>query len=456
MTRNFIIFYIYIIYEAGQLVRENDPANGTKVYVYDARGNCTSVKVYTYQTGSTLTGTPATTSYTYNLRNELTSGGITYDNLGNMTYLSGTGYFTWTMGRQLSTFFLNGNSTSYTYNETGLRTSKTVNGVKTEFCLADDRIVYQTDGTNNIYFYYDSDDTLIGFEYNGVEYYYVMNLQGDIIGILDSSGNLVVEYTYDSWGKLLSITGPEAATTGVINPFRYRGYYYDNESGFYYLQSRYYSPNLMRFISVDEPDMVLEDVLNLYSYCDNDSVNMSDPDGTDAVWLQANKQVAGLGHTGLLIQDKNGVWWHFFWGNSRGGISGKSGADNGCRLIKYSGNIDLKSINASGVYGGTYTGMIYFKGNFSASYNYAVNATKSYFLLWNNCMQVCIDALRKGKFTQSDLCYKTFLFKIRSNVIPNAAYSRLFVFNKITVMWNNAPWYLKKIYMAPAIACLIY
>ena len=138
---------------------------------------------------------------------------------------------------------------------------------------------YQSSLTLTTYFYYDSDGELTGFEYGGNDYYYVKNLQNDIIGILDSSGNLVVEYEYDAWGKLLSITGSLAATVGVANPFRYRSYYYDNESGLYYLQSRYYSPDLMRFISVDEPEMIFKDQMNLHSYCDNDPVNYVDPDG---------------------------------------------------------------------------------------------------------------------------------------------------------------------------------
>ena len=88
-------------------------------------------------------------------------------------------------------------------------------------------------------------------EYNGNTYYYYYNLQGDVIGLYDSDLNIVVNYTYDSWGKVLSITGSMADTLGQANPFRYRGYYYDSESGLYYLNSRYYDPEVGRFINAD-------------------------------------------------------------------------------------------------------------------------------------------------------------------------------------------------------------
>ena len=84
----------------------------------------------------------------------------------------------------------------------------------------------------------------MSFNLNGTEYYYLRNLQEDIVGIVDAAGSLVVEYTYDAWGKLLSITGSLADTVGVLNPLRYRGYYYDTETGLYYLQIRYYNPEM--------------------------------------------------------------------------------------------------------------------------------------------------------------------------------------------------------------------
>ena len=100
-------------------------------------------------------------------------------------------------------------------------------------------------------FYYDDTGNSIGFSLNGASYYYVKNLQNDIIGILDSNGNKVVSYVYDSWGSLISTTGSLAETVGIQNPLRYRGYYYDVESEMYYLNSRYYDPEIGRFINAD-------------------------------------------------------------------------------------------------------------------------------------------------------------------------------------------------------------
>ena len=124
---------------------------------------------------------------------------------------------------------------------------------------------------------------LAGLEVDGDAYFYIRNLQNDIIGIMDSSGTVVVKYSYDSWGKVLSVTGPGAGGIGSINPFRYRGYYYDAETGMYYLGRRYYDPTMKRFICSDRSEMIdaldgLKDI-NLYSYCDNNPVIRIDNGG---------------------------------------------------------------------------------------------------------------------------------------------------------------------------------
>lgn len=83
------------------------------------------------------------------------------------------------------------------------------------------------------------------------EYFYVRNAQGDIIALIDKSGREVVNYSYDTWGNLLSIEGPLKDTVGVKNPYRYRGYRYDSETRLYYLQSRYYNAEWGRFLNAD-------------------------------------------------------------------------------------------------------------------------------------------------------------------------------------------------------------
>ena len=118
--------------------------------------------------------------------------------------------------------------------------------------------------------------------YGNTTYLYVTNLQGDVVAILDTAGNAVVEYAYDAWGNLLSTTGSMAVTLGQYNPLRYRGYVYDTETGFYYLQSRYYDPELGRFINADILVSTGQGLLgnNMFAYCRNNPVNRKDTSGT--------------------------------------------------------------------------------------------------------------------------------------------------------------------------------
>ena len=155
----------------------------------------------------------------------------------------------------------------------------------------------ETKGSDVIYYLYEQTG-MIGLEINGVPYYYVRNLQGDVTKIIDASGNVVVKYVYDSWGKVLSVTGSLASTVGAKNPIRYRGYYYDTESELYYLNSRYYDPETGRFISPDDHNVALDaGEYNLYTYCMNDPVNNSDPTGYwswKTFWKGAGLVVTGV------------------------------------------------------------------------------------------------------------------------------------------------------------------
>lgn len=116
--------------------------------------------------------------------------------------------------------------------------------------------------------------------YNGQNYFYKRNIQNDVTDLLDGNMNVVAHYTYDTWGRLVSVTGSNT-TLGNLNPYRYRGYRYDTETGLYYLQSRYYDPEIGRFISADS----IEDTgsqpwgKNRFAYCDNNPVMRSDPSG---------------------------------------------------------------------------------------------------------------------------------------------------------------------------------
>ena len=145
-------------------------------------------------------------------------------------------------------------------------------------------MAFETKGSDKIHYSYDASGNLFSMNLNGTEYYYVKNAQGDFTGLIDGAKNPVVSYSYDTWGKLISTTGSLAGTLGVKNPYRYRGYRYDTETGLYYLQSRYYNPDWGRFVSADgagilevDQDSLIEN--NLFVYALNNPVNMSDDSG---------------------------------------------------------------------------------------------------------------------------------------------------------------------------------
>ena len=141
----------------------------------------------------------------------------------------------------------------------------------------------QGSGSNQVkqLYAYDANGDVISVNYNGTEYFYLRNGQNDVVGLMDGSGTRVVEYTYDAWGKLISTTGTLATSLGADNPFRYRGYYYDTETGLYYLMTRYYDPEVCRFISADVYMSTGQGVLggNMWAYCLNNPANMRDSNG---------------------------------------------------------------------------------------------------------------------------------------------------------------------------------
>lgn len=280
--------------ELNQLVRENNQVfNKTITYTYDVGGNITAKTEYPYTTGTPGTLTD-TTNYSYgdsNWDDKLTSydgKAITYDQIGNpLTY---DGYtYTWEEGRRLKSIVKTGLDMSFKYNADGIRTEKTVNGTTTSYHLLGDKVTFETNGIDEIYYTYDSNSSLISMNLNDSEYYYIRNGQGDIIGLHDNIGTQVVSYTYDTWGKIISIDGTLASTVGEKNPYRYRGYRYESETGLYYLQSRYYNAEWGRFINADgqlNPGLGLSG-MNMYSYCGNNPVNASDPSGHAFMLLTA-------------------------------------------------------------------------------------------------------------------------------------------------------------------------
>ena len=281
-----------------QLVRHDSATlKATYTYAYDAGGNITTKKIYAYTTGSLDGKTPTETiNYTYGnsaWKDELTSykgEAIEYDAIGNPTTYRGWG-MTW-QGRQL-TKAVKDKTVTFTYDSEGIRTSKSDGTNTTKYLLNGTQILAQKTGSTTLSFFYDQQGNRVGMaDSSNHFYYYIYNLQGDVIALADAStGKLAATYTYDAWGKIVKINGqnPEdVASTNIanINPFRYRGYYYDTETSLYYLNSRYYDPDTGRFISAD--GQLNEGVLgyNMFAYCENNPVNGSDPDG-DMVWWAA-------------------------------------------------------------------------------------------------------------------------------------------------------------------------
>ena len=227
---------------------------------------------------------------------------ITYDEIGNpVQYLGDT--LTWTEGRRLASLSRpypgqpeNQTIYTYEYNAAGQRTSKTKTysysgeSITTEFIYEGDLLVGQktSDGKGDMTFLHDDTGAYIGLIYEGAEYYYMKNVQGDIIGIVDSAGLILAIYAYTPWGQLLTIdrvTGSSYSdgdsSIGSINPIRYRGYYYDNETRLYYLNSRYYDPYVGRFLNADGYVSTGQGVIgfNMFAYCLDNPVNNVDFNG---------------------------------------------------------------------------------------------------------------------------------------------------------------------------------
>ena len=198
---------------------------------------------------------------------------ITYDSIGNPTsYYNGIRWnFTWANGRSLATATAGSNSLSFTYDASGLRTSKVVNGTTYRYYYAGGKLMRMTWGTNTIDFFYDANGAPYAMKYNGT---------------------VVASYDYDPYGKVISAVGSLAN----INPLRYRGYVYDQETGFYYLQSRYYDPAIGRFINADSYASTGQGIIghNMFAYCGNSPANFSDETGHVAIGQEVL-------NTGLLL-----------------------------------------------------------------------------------------------------------------------------------------------------------
>ena len=299
----------YAYDELGQLIREdNKDANKSYTYTYDSRGNLLSKKTYAFTLG-TLGTAQKTDSYGYatdSWKDRLTSYNgqtITYDSIGNpLTYNNGSAYtFTWE-GRQMQTATKGSTTWTYTYNADGLRTGKS-NGTTTYTYTWNENRQLQSMTWNYGYaiFSYDANgmpysvknyDAILDVERT---YLYITNLQGDVLSIIDaSSGATAVTYTYDAWGRLVGKDGTSSDYASIYeyNPLTYRGYIYDSETGFYYLQSRYYDPTVGRFLNADDVLFLgaagAKLFWNLFTYCENEPNNNIDPYGSMTASIAAD------------------------------------------------------------------------------------------------------------------------------------------------------------------------
>ena len=278
----------------GQLIQVNDHSdtrsgeNGTTwKYTYDLGDNILKKERFVY---NDTTNPLETITYEYgdaNWRDKLTAvngNAIAYDAIGN-PLSDGTWTYTWQNGRQLQKMQKAGVTAEFVYNADGLRVQKTVNGVATKYTLHGKNVVHMTSGADELHFFYDAQNRPAVVVYNGTAYAYVKSLQGDIVAILDENGNTVVSYGYDAWGAPLWCTGELAETLGKVQPFRYRGYVFDEETGLYYLRSRYYNPGWGRFVNADA-EIAVEAKLwdaKLFLYCANNPVRYTD-DGGNSFW----------------------------------------------------------------------------------------------------------------------------------------------------------------------------
>ncbi|MBS1401534.1 MAG: hypothetical protein HPZ79_00915 [Oscillospiraceae bacterium] len=299
----------YAYDKLGQLVSATDHAAGLEyTYTFDTAGNVLSAvkhptsdgsdstRTYHYDNASwrdlltsiTINGTTKSISYPHDIRGNITAG-------TPLSWYNGNEFtLTWGKGTQLASAKKGlALKTSYTYDIAGVRSSKTVGTTKYSFTTLSGLVMRQEWGARQMDFVYDENNQPYALSYKSgknvapVMYYYLLNQQGDVEALMDANGAIVATYEYDPWGAVTVKNASGAldnddTSIGNMNPLRYRGYYYDNETGFYYLESRYYDPVVGRFISPDSYASTGQGALgcNMFAYCENDPILYSDPCGT--------------------------------------------------------------------------------------------------------------------------------------------------------------------------------
>lgn len=294
------------------LISDTDFVNFKKhSYDYDTAGNILSETISDIDQNENESNS-VTKYYAYgdsNWKDKMTSyngQSITYDAIGNpLSYRDGI-TMTWKNGRELASLQNSDNTISYSYGSSGIRVSKTVNGTDYKYAYLNGKLVYETRSTARFFYSYDSSGILYSVKYTlndsaqVMTYYFTHNSRGDIIGIYNGEGSLKARYEYDAWGNVISITDKNGSAVsgsthiGNLNPFRYRGYYYDSETGLYYLMSRYYDPVTHRFINADGCFEAGTNILdsNMSAYCGNNPICRIDSMGNE--WESDSDEIADI------------------------------------------------------------------------------------------------------------------------------------------------------------------
>ena len=290
--------------ELNQLIRENNGVLGTTVlYTYDAGGNMTSRKTYDYTEG-TLQTIKKNETFTYRSdgwKDQILSWNgyrYTYDAGGNPTLLRGVP-LTWGEGCRLKKVSLSWGTVDFAYDSDGKRVKKISGNTETKYYYNGSilsglvRTTAGSTGTTKttVQFVYDAEGKPFMLRFNGkTDYFYLYNGLGDVVGLVDSSNQVVVRYQYNSWGKVTSTQDTSGVSLATLNPCRYRKYVYDPETGLYCLGSRYYDPEVGRFVNADDFETLTYQMdsvqgKNLYQYCFNNPINMQDEDGGWPKWV---------------------------------------------------------------------------------------------------------------------------------------------------------------------------
>ena len=356
----------------GRLVRENNPTTGidkTVTWCYDISGNILSRTEYAYTAGDLAGVTPINTfTYTYDTnwkdqlvevkKNGVTQDTFDYDSAGNPTRYKGAS-LTWFEGRNLHWYRAEGSDMvlDMEYSADGTRVRK-IREFDDE--SASEIVTYVYNGSNLVYekeelsnrtrrkYFLYNNQGIVGFVYNTITYMFRKNLFGDITAIYRGNTK-VAEYRYDAWGNCVVVdpaTGLANTSIEFIgnqNPFRYRGYYWDNDLGLYYLMSRYYDPQVGRFINADSLEYLDPETiggLNLYAYCGNNPVMYADPSGHVAIltlligaFIGAAVSFVSSVISQSTTDDKEINWGQVALDTIIGGISGALGASGVTRIV---------------------------------------------------------------------------------------------------------------------------